>query len=419
MKLKWIVTGILIVIFGTWWVVNAPPEDIKIGNAMVFNSVPEAIASVTSQKDFIAGNYQNAAPSLPPYDEVILNADESLAYVTANDGWFWQVDLVKGNAARFVDAPLMAAGAHLAPDNDNLIYFCSSYFFGDEYPPSERVGLYQLSIDTKAIKPLVLDVPQSPKTGGEPVIYHNEDAPHLKNDDANGENSRPVAFCNDLDVSADGKRIYFTEPFAYGRPTMGGGGTYREAVSLGQNGRVWRYDIEKNETTLMAQNLTFPDGILVEDTGEKPEESILITETIRFRIIRIFSGGAKAGSQEVVQRDLPGMPDGMDRYSTGNIWVGILKQRSSTIDWIHNNPWIKPFLLRLPSWLMPVSKKTSVLGLSADGRKPLFYSEHDGSVLSDIAVVIPGRKSLYLATIGSGSKGIYHIPFPEGLEPRK
>ena len=111
------------------------------------------------------------------------------------------------------------------------------------------------------------------------------------------------------------------------------------------------------------------------------------------------------------------MPDGMDRDSEGRIWIGILKQRSGTIDWIHRSPWIKPFLLRLPAGLMPVSRKTSFLALSADASEALYYTEHDGSVVSDISVVVPGRKELYLAVFNDQSRGLHRVRYPAGLEP--
>jgi len=407
------------VAFGVWWGAAAPPEEIKVGDPEIFKSVPAAIVSVTSPNDYIANSSQMVAKSLPPYDEVILNKEETIAYVPAKDGRIWRVDLTLNTAKPFVDVPLMAAGARLAPDNSRIIYFCASYLYGAKYPATERVGLYQLDIETKAVKPLVLDVPLSPQSGGKPKVYTGKDAPKLKNVDASRDNSRPLKFCNDLDVSSDGKRIYFTEPFSYGKPQMGGGGTYREAVSLGRNGRVWLYDVDQGETRLVAQNFTFPDGILVEGAGENREDSILVTETVKFRIIRMFVSGPKAGKYDAVWENLPGMPDGMDRDNNGRIWIGILKQRSSTINWIHKNPWLKPFFLRLPSGMMPVSRKTSILALSADASRALFYSEHDGSVLSDISVVVPGRSKLYLAAFGPKSSGFYHMPFPKKLAPRQ
>jgi sugar lactone lactonase YvrE len=168
---------------------------------------------------------------------------------------------------------------------------------------------------------------------------------------------------------------------------------------------------------LIAQNFIFPDGILVEKSSTSTEETLLVSETIQFRILRLNIGGNNAGEWSIVQENLPGMPDGMDRDADGRIWVGIIKQRSPVIDWIHGHPWIKPFLLRLPADLMPVSAETSVMAFSKDGSTPLFYSLHDGSVLSDISVVVPGGNELFVAAFNREATGLFRMPYPLGLEP--
>ncbi len=416
MKKSFMVFAILIAVLAAWWILSAPDSAIKIGEAYSLKPAPESVAAATHGQDYILETLLRDTSELPPYDEVVLVDHEQRAIVTAVDGWFWEVDLATGAAKQFLDAPLMPAGARLSPVNDRLIYFCSSRLYGEDYPAEDRVGLYQVDIDTKRITPLVLDVPIVSGMGEDPRVFSDVNAPRINNSNSQQDKSRQFEFCNDLDVSADGRRIYFTEPFSYGKPSMGGGGTYREAISLGRNGLVWKYDLDTKETSLVSQNFTFPDGVLVETNAQGLEDSILIAETVKFRIVRMFISGDRAGSYEVLWENLPAMPDGMDRDSHGRIWVGMLKQRSNAVNWVHNNPWIKPLLLRLPSGLMPVSAKTSILGLSADASEAIFYSEHDGTKISDISVVIPGKNYLYLATVGDTSKGLYKVPYPTSLQ---
>lgn len=405
----------VVVVFVAWWIYAAPPPFIKIGPKLDLGEISSAVTAVSSKEDVILTSVKNIAPSLPGYDEVILFEDKGIAYATSVDGWIWKINLKAGTASRFVDVPLMAAGASLAPDNDDLIYFCASYLYGASYPAGERVGLYQLDLKTKEITPLVLEMPKVDNIGGAPKVYEVGTGPALADPTKRSETSRAFAFCNDLAVSRDGQRIYFTEPFSYANASMGGGGTYREAVSMGQNGLVWLYDLPGKTVSLVAQNFTFPDGILVEDREEGREVSLLVAETIKFQIQRMFLDGARAGQSEIVQKNLPAMPDGLDRDVGGTIWIGMIKQRSPAVDWIHRNPWIKPLLLRLPDTMMPVSHETSYMALSKDASTPLFYSLHDGSVLSEISVVIPGRDQLYLATVGHEAHGLYSVPYPKGL----
>lgn len=393
------------------WLYTAPPKAIQIADPFILSPVGEAIIDVTPDTDFIAQTHQVQALELPGYDEVVLLEDRGLAYATSMDGWIWEVDLAAGRAHKFVDAPLMPAGARLDPSDANIIYFCAADLYGETYAEEERVGLYALDLTTKAIVPLVIDVPQNTKISVPTV--HGENVPPVSGA------QRPLAFCNDLDVSADGQHIYFTEPFYYGEgakapiEAMGTGGTYREAISLGQNGNIWHYDVGTQTVNAVAQGFTFPDGVLVEHDEAGNVESLLVTETVKFRIVRIYMQGLKAGSWEIVQANLPGMPDGMDRDGDGRVWVGILKKRSETINKIHRSTWMKHILLRLPHTAMPVSMETAILALSPDAATPLFYAEHDGSLVAEISVVIPGRDVLYLATFDHHAHGLHTVAIPE------
>ncbi|PHR60568.1 MAG: SMP-30/gluconolaconase/LRE-like region [Robiginitomaculum sp.] len=412
MNKKWLAFLAPVLLGAGWWIYSAPPSYIKIGPSLILSETSEAIVSVTTNDDYLANSFERLAPQLPGYDEVVLFENQQLAFATAIDGWIWQIDLATGTTTQFVDTPLMPAGARAAPDDAQVLYFCASVLYGQTYPDGERVGLYQLDVPSRQITPLVLEVPQVSGLGGQPVVFASGTGVKIQDPAQANAASRPLAFCNDLDVSADGRRIYFTEPFSYADASMGGGGTYREALSLGQNGLVWMYNQDVDEVQLIAQNFTFPDGILVETNAAGQEESLLVAETVKFQIQRMFLIGDRAGQSELVQKNLPAMPDGLDRDEQGRIWVGMIKQRSGVVNWLHQHTWIKHLLLRLPHTWMPVSAATSFMGFDQSLHTPLFYSEHDGSVLTEISVVIPGKDHLYLATVGHDNQGLYRVPNP-------
>ena len=54
--------------------------------------------------------------------------------------------------------------------------------------------------------------------------------------------SRAIGVCDNLDVSADGRRIYFTEPVYYQGATVAD--TLKEGIALARNGRLWRHDLD-------------------------------------------------------------------------------------------------------------------------------------------------------------------------------
>jgi sugar lactone lactonase YvrE len=168
--------------------------------------------------------------------------------------------------------------------------------------------------------------------------------------------------------------------------------------------------------SLVARDFNFIDGILIEERGTAPEESVLITETTKFKIDRLFVAGPRAGTHEILWENLPGMPDGMDRDDKGRIWIGFVKKRSAVVTWVHRHPWIKNAVMNLPKWLLPIPKQTGILCLSRDAARPLYYAMHDGKTgLQDIAVVVPYGDKLYLPNFKEGSQGIFTLPFPPGL----
>ena len=383
-----------------WWQ-TAPPAALEIAGPVVLAPTSPRLARVELSGEVFGSAVQRTAADLPGYDDVVVLADGT-ALASGMDGWIWRIDLAKGRAERWLDAPLMPAGLRVAPDDPDIVYFCSAILHGQSYPAGERVGLYALKVSTGETHPIVLDVPLDTGGSGEPQVF-------TRRSPAPVSGTRPLAFCNDLDVSADGQRLYFSEPFAYEGASMGGG-AFAEAIALGRNGRLWAHDRQTGTTHLVARGFHFLDGVLIEPgPGGGNETSVLVTETTRYRIQRLFVDGADAGRNEILWNDLPGMPDGLDRDADGNIWVGLLALRAATTDWVHAHPWIKPLLLRLPRVWIPKGEATGVLALGPRGERALLLALHDGSAIRDISVAIPSDDRIYLASFDPTQRGLAWI----------
>ena len=259
----------------------------------------------------------------------------------------------------------------------------------------------------------------APRPGNQGSVYTPQELPPVAAKALDANNSRQIAFCNDIDVSRDGKRIYMSEPFDY-PGAASGTGALGEAITLARNGRLWQFDREQGTVRLVAQNYNFIDGVLLEYGGsaDGEEQSVLVTETTKYRIDRLHLRGALAGTDQVLWDNLPGLPDGLDRDAQGRVWVGFIKERTKVSSWIHAHPWIKPLLLRLPRSLLPITKPTAVLALSPDASQALFYTHHDGSLVHDISVVVPGKDRLYLPTFDRENTGLVSMPYPPELAAR-
>jgi hypothetical protein len=406
---------VVITLLALWWWASIPPSYLVVGPPVDLGGTAGSILAVEASPDAFGSALERVDSDVPGHDDLLLREEEGVAYVSGMDGWIWRVPL-DGGGEPFADVPLMPSGLRAAPNDSDTIYFCASQLHGHEAPPDERVGLYQVTLSTREVAPVVIDVAMTPAI---PDLRHkvfadaDASAPTLVHAEANASNSRPLAFCNDLDVSADGKRIYFTEPIAYEGASMGGGAV-GEAITLGENGRLWRHDLDSGETRLVAEGFHFIDGILVDPhPANAREESVLVTQTPGFAITRFFLAGAQAGTAEAIWTGLPGMPDGMDRDAQGRIWIGLYRKRSNFLTWAHRNPWIKPLMLRLPLELLPVPKETGLLALSPDAATPLYYAIHEGPILGDAAVGVPGTKHLYIANFDPDQRGLIRMPYPE------
>ncbi|MDV3241441.1 MAG: hypothetical protein LOY00_06615 [Methylocaldum sp.] len=226
--------------------------------------------------------------------------------------------------------------------------------------------------------------------------------------------------CDNLEVSEDGRRIYFSEPFSYRDASLDD--AVDEAIALPPNGRLWRHDLDTGTTRLVAEGFHFINGVLYDlHPGQPREESVLVTQTSLFRLARFYLRGPKAGSYEVVLDGLTGMDDGMDRDASGRIWLALFTERSPILTWAHENAWIKPLLLRLPPrLLLRQTQRTGVIVVSPDGSKPLYAAMYKGLPLASIASAVPAENGIYLANeslgeLDSEQSGIVRLKWPKQL----
>ncbi|WCL49611.1 SMP-30/gluconolactonase/LRE family protein [Leptospira sp. GIMC2001] len=387
-------------------------ENIKIGKSHSLDETPKSIIDVKTLEDPINLTLDIIMPELPGHDDIIFDNTKNVAYASGMDGWIWKLDFKLDKASQWAKPPVNPAGMQFSDNRKNSILVCASRLGGEEYKETDRVGLYEFDIATKKFKPLVLDLPRTDREDFE-IVYPKENRIRISVNDLNPENSRPFSLCNDLAVSRDGKRIYITEPFERENASMGSGAV-PEAIGLYPHGKLWMYNRSDNTVSLVLNGFTFVDGILIEEDSSEIEESVLFTETTKFRIIRSFISGKRQGESEIILENLPGLADGMERDDKGRIWIGIIKRRSGVINFLHNNPWLKSFVLSLPQKMLPISKQTGILVLDKNAKNPIYYSMHDGSKITDISVAIPNNKRIYLPSFNKESKGLFSIPNPLG-----
>jgi hypothetical protein len=419
---KLIIIAALFMVAVAWWFAAAPRDEIRccIADSIAFDPNTIRDTDAVDRSGEFAERLEVLPSNLPPYDDAVFLDGGATALVTAHDGKIWMVDIAANSAEPVADVPLMAWGIHEVPDNPTRVYFCSSGSY-DDRPNAEVAGLYQLDLRSREIKPLVLKVPDTEINYRAPVVYADDaNAPEAGADDSGGEPTRELAVCDNLEVSEDGRRIYFSEPFAYKNASVDD--AIDEAIALAPNGRLWRYDLDSGSTRLIAEGFHFINGVLYDPhPGRAREESVLVTQTSLFQVMRFYINGHRAGSYEVVINSLPGTPDGMDRDANGRIWLAMFVDRGPLLTWVHENAWIKPLLMRLPtSLLLSQTQRTGVVVLSPDGVKPLYSAFHEGPELSSIASAVPAPSGIYLANVALDDsdrdrQGIQRLQWPPEL----
>ena len=134
----------------------------------------------------------------------------------------------------------------------------------------------------------------------------------------------PIIYTNQLDVGRDGTVYFSNSSDRFDPETLGG--TKPTSVMT-----IW----EQSNTGYVARRL--PDGkvekiatgfVYTNGVALSPDEDfLLINETGRARVHRLWLSGSKAGQQDVLLENLPGYPDNLEAQGDGTYWLALASPR--------------------------------------------------------------------------------------------
>ncbi|KAJ8794380.1 hypothetical protein J1605_003147 [Eschrichtius robustus] len=198
---------------------------------------------------------------------------------------------------------------------------------------------------------------------------------------------RKMSFVNDLTVTRDGRKIYFTDSSSkwqrrdYLLLVMEGTDDGRnegrmarlsEGVVLqpGETSQVasegdsceaaatvalpgaepvlslLEYDTETKEVKVLLDHLRFPNGVQLSPA----EDFVLVAELTMARIRRFYVSGLMKGGADLFVENLPGFPDNIRASSSGGYWVGMSTIRSnpgfSMLDFLSERPYLKRMIFK-------------------------------------------------------------------------
>lgn len=214
---------------------------------------------------------------------------------------------------------------------------------------------------------------------------------------------KPFRFVDDVDVSADGNSLYFSDASA----RFGIHELMNDVLEHGGSGRLLRYDRSTGETTVLKDGLHFPNGVAL----GPDEDYLLFDETARYQVSRLWLKGQKAGTVERLIENLPGFPDNLSFNGSDRIWVAIYAPRLPDLDRALPYPALRKIIQRLPESLHPQPKIQSfALGLDLDG-KVVENLQYDGpGAYGPITSVEQRGEWLYLGSLSYPAFGRVKAP---------
>jgi sugar lactone lactonase YvrE len=175
------------------------------------------------------------------------------------------------------------------------------------------------------------------------------------------EKGNPFLIPNGLDIASDGK-IYFSNTsdesaytIKYGRKIV---------LEMSAIGGFYCYDPATKKVKTLIDGTYFGNGVVL----SKDESFVLMTETTKYRVLRYWLKGDKAGQTDVFADNLPGFPNGISIREDGSYWLGFSTKRNDALDKIHPSPTMKKLVYVLPNFLQPKAELFGIiLNLSPEG----------------------------------------------------
>lgn len=217
----------------------------------------------------------------------------------------------------------------------------------------------------------------------------------------------PFRFTDDVDIAPDG-RIYFTDASSrFEQPDY-----ILDLLEMRPHGRLLRYDPRTGQTATLLRDLHFANGVAVAPEGNY----VLVNETWKYRILKYWISGPRAGQTEVFADNLPGFPDNLAVDAAGRYWVAFPTLRNPQVDAMHLKPWLKDLVAKLPDGFQPKPEAYGLV-LAFDANGDVMTSLHDtrGTHLQEITSVNPHDGHLYFGSLHNDRIGRLPLQAIPGL----
>jgi sugar lactone lactonase YvrE len=169
-----------------------------------------------------------------------------------------------------------------------------------------------------------------------------------------------LALCNNAAVAPDGT-VYFSDsshrfPLRY---------WMADVLEHRASGRLLRRTPD-GAVDVLLDGLCFANGVALAADGT----FVAVAETSAYRLRRVWLTGPRAGRDDVLVDNLPGMPDNLSTGRDGRVWIALPSPRNAALDWaLPRAPGLRRALWALPPALHPTPPPTAwVMAVDPLGR---------------------------------------------------
>jgi sugar lactone lactonase YvrE len=162
-----------------------------------------------------------------------------------------------------------------------------------------------------------------------------------------------------------------------------------------------------SEGQVRLSGLCFANGVAVAPDGSY----VLVAETSRYRVRRLWLTGARAGQHEVLVEGLPGFPDGVSVDTEGNAWVALASSRRAIVDALAPWPAARAILASLPPALLPQPARVlRVAVIAPDGRiRAVLAADESPPIYTVTSAEVVGNR-LLLGSLSADRIGWLPLP---------
>lgn len=200
----------------------------------------------------------------------------------------------------------------------------------------------------------------------------------------------PILMGTGLQIGSDGT-IYFANMSS---EDMSSTKTFNKLIlELKPKGGVYAYHPDREEVQTISEGHYFANGLAL----AQDESYLLLSETTKYRVLKIWLDKDRLGTTEIFMDNLPGFPNNLTRRDNGNFWIGFTTKRNDQLDKIHAKRGMKKLVYGLPRFVQPKAEKFGmVLEVSEQGQVLHALYDPEGQVVSEAGAIEEVHNSLYL-----------------------